>query len=247
MAKIAVDKKDQPLSEVIVSNCGELERLSKLTAAPRVPIRKTGEELPISKKTKNGRSRRYSTSNSSATSRYGSQSPSYHHKMRKRSQTPRRRSDVGLDENRRGRTSTRSVSPHEHLHQSWSRHRQDRRRSSPPSRSWSPRRSRSPHLRRRLTDRDRSPQYGGSSRQGDRGYKVKHDQMRRIEHQDRQRNEKGFNGGENYNSRMHDELGECNGLGRRDDRRLRGSCDDVEEPGIKFKGRGSMKYRERGW
>lgn len=247
MAKVSVDKKDQPFSEIIVSRCGELERLSKPVAAPRVPVGKTEDGLSRSEEKKSRRSRQQSTSSSSATSRYGSQSPSHNHKKRKHSQSPRRRSDVGLDENRRGRTSTRSVSPHEHLPKSWSRHHQDRRRSSPPSRSWSPRRSRSPHLRRRLTDRERSPQRSRHSGPRDRAPIDKHNQKRRFEYQDRQRDGKEFDSGANYHGHLGNELQEHNKRGRLNDGRLGGGSDEVEEPGIKFKGRGSMKYRERGW
>ncbi len=46
----------------------------------------------------------------------------------------------------------------------------------------------------------------------------------------------GFDG-ENYSS----------GYGQPDDGRLGGGYDDEERSGIKFKGRGSMKYRERNW
>lgn len=247
MAKVSVDKKDQPLSEVIVSHCGELERRPKPTATPRVPIGKTEKAFQISEEKKNGRPRRYSSSSLSATSGHSSQSPPRRYKQRTRSQMPRRRSDAGLDENRRGRTSTRSISPSDHLPKSLSRHRQGRRRSSPPSRSRSPRRSRSPHLRRRLTDRDRSPQYGGSFGRRDPDAKDKHNQRRRFEHEGRRRDENGFGIVGNYNGHLHNESREHKGLGQYDDGRLRGDSDKVEEPGIKFKGRGSMKYRERVW
>ncbi|KAI4112431.1 MAG: hypothetical protein LQ338_008314, partial [Usnochroma carphineum] len=40
MAKLPVDSKDRPLSEVIVSHCGELERRPKPSTGPQTPIAK---------------------------------------------------------------------------------------------------------------------------------------------------------------------------------------------------------------
>ncbi|KAL9003126.1 MAG: hypothetical protein Q9188_003990 [Gyalolechia gomerana] len=232
MAKVFVDKKDQPLSEIIVSHCGELERRPKPTATPRVPIGKTEKAFQRSKEKKNGRPRRYSSSSLSATSGHSSQSPSRRYKQRTRSQMSRRRSDAGLDENRRGRTSTRSISPYDHLPKSRSRNCQGRRRSSPPSRSRSPR---------------RSPQYGGRFGRYDPDAKDKHNQQRRVEHESRRRDQNGFGSVGNYNDHLHNDPREHKGLRQYDDGRLGGDNDEVEEPGIKFKGRGSMKYRERVW
>ncbi|KAL8938391.1 MAG: hypothetical protein Q9211_003221 [Gyalolechia sp. 1 TL-2023] len=242
MAKVPVDKKDQPLSGVIVSHCGELERRPKQAAIPLVPVGETAKELHRSKERKNGRPRQ--SSSLSATSRHGSQSSTRRHTQRKRSQTPRRRSDQGLDENRRGRTSTRSISPHDRLPKSRSRHRQGRKRSLRPSRSRSPRGSRPPRLRRRSTERDRSPQYGGSSGPREPDPKAKHNQKWKFEHQDRQN---GLDSQGKYNDHFRDKAREHNWVGRCDDERLEGGGDEVEGSGIKFKGRGSMKYRERMW
>ncbi|KAL8719286.1 MAG: hypothetical protein Q9225_003688 [Loekoesia sp. 1 TL-2023] len=247
MAKVPVDRKDRPLTEIIVSHCGELERRPKPGATAQVPAQKHKRKGEQSQERSNGKVRHYSSSNDSTTSSKRSQSPR-RRKYRKRSRSPRRRSDTGLDENRRGRTSTRSISPDDSSPKSPPRHRHHRRRSSPPSRSRSLRRSRSPHLRRRPTDRDRSPRYGAISGRRDRDIEDEYDRNRRQENQPGRRNESEFDYAESYGNRVRDGQREHNKPRQYDDGRLGGvGVDNEEEPEIKFKGRGSMKYRERRW
>lgn len=265
MAKIPVDDKDRPLSEVIVSHCGELERRSKPNAAPQNPTRKQEKGRQQSQE---GNARRHRSSNPSIGSRSGARSPPGRRKYRGRSPSPnRRRSDTGLDENRRGRASTRSVSPRDHSSRSPQRHRGHRRRNSPPSRSRSLRRSRSPHLRRGATDRNGSSRYGDGGKPRDwdpnnydydprrirereeyeishqrdwrgRPYKNKHGETREFER-------RIGHDLDAYNSRLGTD--EILTYGQRDLDRLGGGGDDEGESGIRFKGRGSMKYRERKW
>ena len=245
MAKVPVDSKDRPLSEIIVSHCGELERRLKPTAVPTEPMSRQTQEHQRSHERSNGRIRRHSSSDSSTRLSNRSRSGSRRRKYRKVSQSPRRRSDVGLDENRRGRTPTRLVSPGRVPSEPSPQHRRHRKRNSPPSRPQSPKRSRSPHLRRRSTDRNRSPRYDGRSGWHDQHVENRYGHTRRDERQERRRNESdpdhaGRPGDRFYGNR------ERNRSRHYDDSRLEGGHDN-DEPEIKFKGRGSMKYRERKW
>ncbi len=218
MAKVPVDSKDRPQTEIIVSHCGELERRKK---AP----------IPPSQHQISTRGRKHPTRSPSS-----SRSPSPHHHHTKTalpsSRPPRRKSDFALDETRRGRTLTRSPSPHA---LSPSPPRKRRKRSLPPSRSRS-RHSRSPHLRRRHT-KSRSRSLGRGRRGRDEGggrreadaYNGRHDGY-----------ERGFRGTEYWGRDERDGFNGHGGDGRFDDLGDLGGS-------VKFKGRGSMKYREKKW
>lgn len=223
MAKVPVDSKDRPLTEIIISHCGELERRKK---AP----------IPPSQHQTSTRGRRHPTRSPSSSR---SPSPHGHHNKTAlpSSRPPRRKSDFALDETRRGRTLTRSPSPHA---LSPSPPRKRRKRSLPPSRSHS-RHSRSPHLRRRHTkSRSRSLRREKRGRDEGRGrreadatnarYNGRHDGhergFRSAGYWDRDDERDGFNG--------------HGGDGRLDDPGDLGG-------NVKFKGRGSMKYREKKW
>ncbi|KAL8911514.1 MAG: hypothetical protein Q9171_003322 [Xanthocarpia ochracea] len=240
MAKVPVDSGDRPLSEVAISHCGELERKLKPDPAPRFPSERSGRGRFHAGETRNKAAKRSRSTSRPAKSMSHSRSPSRHRRQRERSIPTRRRSDTWLDENRRGRTATRSVSPHDHSPQSPPRKRRHRRRSSPPSRSRSPKRSTSPHLRRRSTDRDRPPKFDG----------IKEEERDRMDggHWNRRPNRRiaRSHGGNGYGSREHPR--DDHGHGRLDDDIFDGgdgsSGGGKEDNVVKFKGRGSMKYQE---
>ncbi|KAL8677742.1 MAG: hypothetical protein Q9186_005852 [Xanthomendoza sp. 1 TL-2023] len=247
MAKVPVDKKDSPLSEVLVSHCGELERKLKPNTAPQVLVKESNGERRRTqekgeKKTKRSRSR-----NRSANPQDRSPSLSRSRRHREPSTPPRRRSGTALDENRRGRTATRSASPHDDSSRSPPRKRVHRRRSSPPSRSRSPKRSMSPHLRRRSTDRDRPPRYNGISVRGGQSFDETDTRARRHERRldgPRDRYGSGYDGSRADRFQRHDHhdhnRDDSNRLGERN-----GDADGTKDNNVvKFKGRGSMKYQE---
>lgn len=71
---------------------------------------------------------------------------------------------------------------------------------------------------------------------------------RRHESQADGLNESEFDYARNYGNRVRNGQREHNKPRQYDDGRLGGvGVDNEEEPEIKFKGRGSMKYRERRW
>ncbi|MCJ1235224.1 hypothetical protein MMC14_003191 [Varicellaria rhodocarpa] len=119
IASMKVDKNDRPLEDVLVSHCGELERRKRPTTHTR-PISQNEIMAKPSGSSDRGRKRDHA---SRSPSRSASKSPPYshgHRKYRKQEEQPnslkqhpttRRRSDVQLDETRRGRTLTRSPSP----------------------------------------------------------------------------------------------------------------------------------------
>jgi peptidyl-prolyl isomerase G (cyclophilin G) len=224
IAKVPVDRKDRPRTDITIARCGELDSRQKpSTSADMAPRAKTqAVTRPRSPRPSRDRrtAHRASATSSSSRSRspphLRSRSPHRHRDPRRHPRSPprrRRRSDVALDETRRGRSLTRSPSPEtwssragtnrlaqQQQQQQHHRHANHRKRSPPPSRPHSRPRSRSPHLRRRRT-RSRSPR--------DHGRRGERDIWRRREES---------------------KSGEKRG-----------------EPTVQFKGRGSMKYRERKW
>ena len=240
MAKVQVDNGDRPLSEILVSHCGELQPNGSSSEATSIPSRARNLERSQAGETRdNAARRRHSTSRPAGESNQ-SRSLSRRRRHRERSLPPRRRSDAGLDETRRGRTATRSVSPHDHPSRFPRLKRLDRRRSSPPSRSRSPKRSRSPHLRRRMTDRERPPRSNWSRTES-------RDQMDwGCQNRQLDRYKPSQHGGNGYVSRQHPQ--NEHRYGRLDDDRLNGGDEygdgDKEAHGVTFKGRGSMKYQE---
>ncbi|KAI4100850.1 MAG: hypothetical protein LQ339_005353 [Xanthoria mediterranea] len=99
-------------------------------------------------------------------------------------------------------------------------------------------RSRSPHLRRRSTDRDRPPRFDGTNTEG-------RDQMEWVRwNRQAHRYKPSPHGDNGYGSRQHLE----HRHGRLDKNGLDGGggygSGDKEDHGVKFKGRGSMKYQE---
>ncbi|KAL8802159.1 MAG: hypothetical protein Q9200_006687 [Gallowayella weberi] len=251
MAKVPVDKKDSPLFEVIVTHCGELERKSKPNTAPHALAKEINGEHQRTQEKGERQAKRSRSQDRSTKPLDPSPSPSRSRRHHEPSTPHRRRSDTGLDENRRGRTATRSVSPHVDSSRSPPRKRIYRRRSSPPSRSRSPKRSRSPHLRRRSTDRDRPPRHNGTSARYGQYFDEVDTRSRRHERRldgPRDRYGPGYYGSHADQSQRRDH----NDRNRDDSNRLGGRNGDAdgskEGNVVKFKGRGSMKYQEpRAW
>ena len=257
MGAVAVDKDDKPLEAVLVANCGELDRKKKSV----VEIAYSKDKLPGS--SDRGRKRRNNSGHGSdSDSAHEDENRRMKHYRKSRSPEPaarkaaRRRSDVEIDETRRGRALTRSPSPtlltqHTVSDATKTHHK----RNLSPSRSRSGHRSPSPHLRRRHTrSRDRSPV--------PRGPVARYGIARREdEYQIRKQEEEREGGKGRYEDVIEDEDDEARNSGsrRRDDRhrgreqaggygRIGGGGGSEEAGGeVKFKGRGSMKYRENKW
>ena len=268
IATVDVDKSDRPVESVIVTHCGELERRKRATATPQVHSKTSARDEAHKTRSDRGRKRTKSSrfgspSTSLSRSDASSDRPSRkkHHKdhtsPKSPAEKPRRRSDVQIDETRRGRAQSRSQSPHGLKFKTSPAGHRRRKRSISPSRSHSPPASPSPHLRRRHTrSRDRSP---AALQPRPRDYKHSRqpdEQPFQREKEDREGGgdrfegvmEEGYDGGtqrrriQQYR-RSQWEGGSQGGYGR-----LGGGCGGDDMGGeIKFKGRGSMKYREKKW
>ena len=280
IASMKVDKNDRPLEDVLVSHCGELERRKRPTTHTR-PISQNEIMAKPSGSSDRGRKRDHA---SRSPSRSASKSPPYshgHRKYRKQEEQPnslkqhpttRRRSDVQLDETRRGRTLTRSPSPStskQNAKRSPIPPNQRRKRS--PCRSSTRSRTRistSPHLRRRHTrSRSRSwSHHRGSRYEGRKRYRSYRSGIRREEDEKERygRKERRDNANDEGHSKSYTDrsLAHHNGTRGQEHNRDRGNgggCggsngrldgadgDDMGSGGIKFKGRGSMKFREKKW
>lgn len=290
MAKVPVDRADRPVSDITIARCGELDPQNRPLQPAEVarqverPVHKNPNHDDCSCHHCRGRetAKRSSTpsslSRSLSDSRSRSRSPHvgsdqrrhhhqhhHHHHHHKKPRT-RRRSDVAIDETRRGRSLTRSPSPEIRSSQTWTRprhqhyhppplHGSHRKRSPSPSRPSLRPRSRSPHLRRRRTrsrsrrdrDRDRDRDW-----RGDKSSPRRRDEeaLREVEEEreggrarwqgategvDRYRGRDTYQGSKYRTNRGGRDLGEVRG----------GEGEGVGEPVVQFKGRGSMKYRER--
>jgi peptidyl-prolyl isomerase G (cyclophilin G) len=240
IAKVKVDKQDKPLTHVLISNSGELERKKK-----QHPTNKTAKdnEAAIASSTSRGRHKRR---HSSSPSHSRSPSPSrghtrrsasrhrHRHRRSKRdgsqqtsgSATPpargRRRSDASPDHNLRGRIRQRSRSqtPIQETGSAdeESEPRNNRRRSPPPSRPRSKVRSKSPGHRRQRSLPNQYKDWRNEGRST--------------------RNERDRDGDRFMNDDATGRLGGGGGGGGWDD--LGGG-----DGGVKYKGRGAMKYQER--
>ncbi|KAL8640488.1 MAG: hypothetical protein Q9228_002596 [Teloschistes exilis] len=219
MAKVPVDKKDRPLTEVIISHCGELERRPKQgLAAPLRSKEPNGEQHLVQEK-KVRAARRSNSPSDTRSPESPSRAPSKRPRHLERSTSPRRRrSDTGLDENRRGRTSTRSQCSDDGPSQSPARSRHHRKRSSPPS----PRHGGAKQSHRPSWEDHRKRGQGPLDRRRDR-YQSSYDSK--------------------SGNHLSDESRGKMLLGHNGDGRL-GAEDRFDGSGVQFKGRGSMKYRE---
>lgn len=235
IAKVTVDKDDKPLQDVIISTCGELERKQK-PAAPKQAFQ--GSDTAMVSSTSRGRhKRRHSTSASRSRSPPPSRghtrrSASRHRHRHRTSQregsymssgstTPparnRRRSDALPDHNLRGRLRqrSRSQSPITEKESADDDRERKHRKRSPPP-SRPQSRSRSPGHRRQ---RSLPNQYKDWRDDG------------RSARRDRNRE------GDRYSYRNDDSSGRLGGGGDFDDLDATG--------GVKYKGRGHMKFSER--
>ncbi|MCJ1398795.1 hypothetical protein MMC11_001996 [Xylographa trunciseda] len=254
MGKLEVDGSDKPLEDVIITHCGELERRGPLPDAGPLKPKRIGHDTHTGSSERGRKRPIRSRSATPARSDSALEDQAPRRKLHKLSRSPtsrvRRRSDVEIDETRRGRVRN------SHLH---SNKREDtqagdyggRKRDKSPSRSRSRRRSPSPHLRRRHTrSRDRSPvsqrpMYSDSRRQDE--YQIRREEEEReggsgryegvIEdghYLDRDPGRMSYHRQGRGPSGYNDSGGRLGGAG-------------IEDTGgeVKFKGRGSMKYKER--
>ena len=244
IAKSPIDSKDRPLSEIIISHCGELERRKKIIAPAVGTDPSSKRHTPDNRYSEDhspptNRGRKHTKRSQSTASSSQSHSPPHRHKDKHRRisnpRHPRRRSDATIDETRRGRSPTWSPSDDRSPARA-SHHHRPKKRSPPPSRP----RSRSPHMRRRRSrsrsrsprrwrDRSRNRQFD-SWRPGTGRFSRNSSERRRARDQSRDfddtREERVWGG--DHSKEFHENEG-----GR------------MEE--VHFKGRGSMKYRERRW
>lgn len=271
LAAVKVDHSDKPVVTVLISHCGELE----LRPKPRIE----SNDKSANDKSSRGRKRTYSSpshSRSKSQSRkHSSDDGQSYHKQRKQMESPpptktvktRRRSDVAIDETRRGRPSRRILSPATNIADSMDqKYHMTRKRSASPSRSPAHHGSPSPHLRREHPrSRTRSPT-GLKRRARDRMHAREHKHEYRLDEEQLRTEEKEREGvrdrfegvvedecidrkegkRQGYDSRRHGQgTYHCSGNGDRNGGQ--GAGIDGTGGEVKFKGRGSMKYRERKW
>ncbi|KAI9656002.1 MAG: hypothetical protein M1821_005063 [Bathelium mastoideum] len=263
MAKVDVDDNDRPLTPLLIAHCGELERRKKPTQ-PEPSSHPPSRAIEDADHHRGRHKRRHSDSPVRSASPPRSQSRS-RAKYRKKD---RRRSDLSLDSTLRGRALKRgaseSVSPvredenmgaankrrKQRTHQrnpSPSRGseggRQGRRRSSLPNQELHDRVKEKQREQRGDEDREaeRSDErdFGSRRRRDDRG----RDNARGRYDQERPREEDMEWEGRRRD--FDDRDRRYRGDSWRNDGRLGGEREEASEGGIKFKGRGSMKFRER--
>ncbi|KAL9083252.1 MAG: hypothetical protein Q9165_008605 [Trypethelium subeluteriae] len=267
MAKIDVDNDDRPLTPLLIAHCGELERRKKQTQPPA----STKPGLSAIKDTDHDRGRRKRRRTSTSSSGSRSSASSMAHLKVKQSKRDRRRSDHSLDSTLRGRAlkrgATDSISPvleeedeGRRKKQKHKKHvrgaspsrgsegeKQGRRRSSLPNQDyhdrpgerkgegrtdekrgreqeWTKRDDRDFGVGRR-THRDRGSEWSRDEDVRNRGREVESEDMRQ-----------GYSGRDRRFDR---------GSRWQDEGRLGGPSEEASEGGIRFKGRGSMKYREK--
>ncbi|KAJ9629890.1 hypothetical protein H2203_002274 [Taxawa tesnikishii (nom. ined.)] len=246
MAKVDVDREDRPLTPVLIARCGELERKKK----PATAVESKATEKP----TDRGRNGRRHTSSPS-------RSPSRTAPPRVKN---RRQSDNDVDETFRGRPRKRSESgsrlptrsPSRDGGPSRSPARQHKRKRSPsPSRGSADGRNISEDRRRRRSlpnqyrdDRDGKRRDTDAERRNDRvGRERMDDDVRRQARSNRRddmyarRRERGDVREGRYGERRNDSYRPARNSGR-----LGGGSysSGGGDSGVKFKGRGSMKFRE---
>lgn len=241
---VAVDANDKPLQPVLISHCGELEQKGKQKQKQKQPVVEDGAVSADGRD--RGRRRR---SGSSDVDMSASPQP---RPIQRRS---RRQSDNVIDEGLRGRPRQRSAShsPSQAIEESGESERESatemhkRKRSQSPSRHnaapmplndetpYGQRRRRSlpnqyaeERARRTYGDEDR---YRPSPRRDNTHYAGRRDDRPRQRQDDRYR--------------PRDRFGNDGRLGG-DGRLSVGEDDRENDPPVKYKGRGSMKYREPG-
>ncbi|KAK5165344.1 hypothetical protein LTR04_001294, partial [Oleoguttula sp. CCFEE 6159] len=267
IAKVDVDNKDRPLDPVLIAHCGELERRTRPAAQPSSTIQNTAQDRGREKQRRSPSKTRSPSFNDGAPQRSHAASPP------KESDQHRRRSDNNLDSTLRGRPRQRSrhrsrSRAHSPVPDQKSlSHRRYRKRSRSPSRSpvHSHSRSRSPRYRRRRSlpnhyDRRRTGEGDNSDRDGGKdkdrkrggyreGYRNRDEEARlgadEVERDGGAERYAGVRETYAYRSRGDGKLGGGGGAGRLGGGGAAGDRGGGTEGEIKFKGRGSMKYRER--
>ncbi|KAF3105642.1 hypothetical protein TWF569_002622 [Orbilia oligospora] len=259
MEKVRVDSSDKPVVDVIISNCGELEfrRALAKAAATRTMDTKTSRDRKRQRSQSRSRSRSRTRSRSKSESRSGSRTRD---RRRSRTRSPRakpdrhKRQERDTDSRRPGRRhrdrAGRSRSPRRHGNASTKEsavllsQNQDVRstsRSQSPEKPISPtgqrdsRSSRNHHKpSRRSYSRSRSRSYDRHGRGRDYDDdEFDSEEERRIQREEDERES---------NRRQPQYQRSYRSPPRRDDR----YSADTGQSEVKFKGRGSMKYREKG-
>jgi peptidyl-prolyl isomerase G (cyclophilin G) len=243
--KVAVDANDKPLQPVLISRCGELEKKGKQKQKQKQSV--VGDGAVSNDSRDRGRRRRSGSSDDVDMSASPPQRPV---------QRNRRQSDNVIDEGLRGRPRQRSAShsPSQAIEESGESEPESatevhkRKRSQSPSRhnaapmphndetSYGQRRRRSlpnqyaeERARRNYGEEDR---YRPSPRR-DNQYAGRRDGDRPRQRQD-----------DRY--RPHDRFGDDGRLGGSGGRLGNDNVGGENDPPVKYKGRGSMKYREPG-
>jgi len=230
ISSVQVDKEDRPLEPVLISRCGELERRKKK------PAEDTQNTVEASRE--RGRRR----SNDCDVQMEDSPEP----RQIKRPNGKRRQSDNHIDEGLRGRPRQRSGtrSPSQAL----SSHSEHDSRSTSPAEKHKRKRSPSPsrHVKEGVFERRRRSlpnQYQDErvTRAGDDEERYK-PSPRRGDHRYSGRRQDDYKGDRYRPSNDRSRNADRGRLG--DDGRLGGGDSDRNDPPVKFKGRGAMKYRD---
>ncbi|TKA62268.1 hypothetical protein B0A55_10898 [Friedmanniomyces simplex] len=243
LAKVEVDKNDRPLEPVLVARCGELEKRSKKAVPPPQPERAMNESSAD-----RGRRRK---SDASDEEMADSPTPPQARKSR-------RKSDNMVDEGLRGRPRKRSGTRSESKPLSTAEEEGASDETHSPAEKHKRKRSPSPsrHLdESRMDDKDdKDDKYERRRRSlpnqyGDERYNRNYGDEARYKPSPRRDNREyaGRRGEDRYRP-AHGRPRHEHDTGRLDDSggRLGGGGYDENEPPVKFKGRGVMKYREPG-
>ncbi|KAF4552902.1 41 kDa peptidyl-prolyl cis-trans isomerase-like protein [Elsinoe fawcettii] len=273
IAEVPVDKDDRPNVPVLISRCGELERKKRPTAssvmasAPTFTSARHCSPGPRSRSRSRSRSRDDRPDDRNGRARDGADTK----KRRRRSDAqadetfrgrPKTRSESRSPARRRRSEDAMSDGPEVSMESPPRKHRRVRSRSPSRSRSREGRKDRD-SLRRSRSRSDsghegRRRRHGSRDRDGERDRRGERRQEKEMDWRDRRFNARqqgdrrgGYRdrGGRRDDRRFDDRRGygqrRYGGDGRLNDGRLGGDEGDIpSESGIKFKGRGSMKFRE---
>ncbi|KAI9688621.1 MAG: hypothetical protein M1820_010222 [Bogoriella megaspora] len=232
MASVQVDDDDRPVTPLLIAHCGELERRKKL---PERQESSRNIASAIEDNDRGRRKRRRTTSRSPSPDDEISRKP--HHKR------DRRRSDLEMDSTLRGRATRRGGSesispfPEDGNEKRRRKHRRPHhRRSQSPSRG-----AAQTHTEDDVYERRRQRSLPNQYREEDRQLEDRRDRGD-------SRRDGGYRerrgGYDSWRGRDLDRRDKWRDRGQ-DEGRLGGTGDEaVSEGGIRFKGRGTMKYRE---
>ncbi|KAK4630301.1 Peptidyl-prolyl cis-trans isomerase H [Fulvia fulva] len=234
VAKVPVDKNDRPVEPVLVSKCGELERKTK--------AKRHSQQESVAPVHHDDRGRRRKSDQDAISENEMDASPPPE-KPRK----TRRQSDNVIDEGKRGRPRLRSASrsPSQPIEEEL----EDASDHSPAKMH---KRKRSPSPSRHLDRRDEEATFERRRRSLPNQYKDHQDRRNADEDRYRpspRRDGHNYSGRQRGNDRYRPGRDRYDDHGRLgDDGRTGGGHenDHHHAPPVKFKGRGSMKYREPG-